>query len=269
VVLASVESLSQAVGLEALVLGKVLVRVGVLCLWCVAVPVATLLVLRPEARSSEGLLALACWAGLIAAYTLFWFALASLVDALVLSSALGALVLVSSWVVLVLVLPVALSLGAAAASPAPSRAELATETRLITVESLTRFADQFGRDYTATSTTRSYCCPKTDASRCPSGCARFSSRAKSWTFASNVHSMPSTHSSRASRRWSIGLACCRLRSWSMRAWRRSPVTAHVGYHACATVGVRGLEREHITRIGCSRDRWQVRILDEPHSQVHG
>ena len=40
-----------------------------------------------------------------------------------------------------------LSLGAALASPAPSRAELATETRIITAQSLARFADEFGSDY--------------------------------------------------------------------------------------------------------------------------
>lgn len=139
--------LSQPVRLGAVVAAKVVIRAAVLGVVCIAAPLAALLVLRPPLRDGAGLALLAGAGALIAAYALFWFALAVLVDALARSSALGALVLVSSWVVLVLVFPVALSLGAALASPAPSRAELATETRIITAQSLTRFADEFGRDY--------------------------------------------------------------------------------------------------------------------------
>jgi ABC-2 type transport system permease protein len=45
------------------------------------------------------------------------------------------------------VFPVALSLVAAVASPAPSRAELATDTRIITAQSLVRFAEKWGSEY--------------------------------------------------------------------------------------------------------------------------
>lgn len=139
--------LSQPVRLGAVVAGKIAVRAAVLGLWCIALPLAVLLSQRPQLRTPAGLALLAAAAALIAAYALFWFALAILVDVLVRSSALGALVLLSSWVVLVLVLPVVLSLGAALVSAAPSRAELATETRTITAQSLARFADEFGSDY--------------------------------------------------------------------------------------------------------------------------
>lgn len=139
--------LSQPVRLGALVLGKVAVRAVVLCVWCVVLPVVASLALRPETRSAAGLAALAGWAALVVAYVLFWFALAALVDGVARSGALGALVLIASWVALVIVSPVALSLGASLASPAPSRAELATQTRVITAESLARLADAFGSDY--------------------------------------------------------------------------------------------------------------------------
>jgi len=139
--------LSQPVRLGAVVAAKVAVRAAVLGVGCAALPLAALLALGAPLRGPAGLGLLAGAGALIAAYALFWFALAVLVDALARSSALGALVLVSSWVLLVLVVPVALSLGAALASPAPSRAELATETRTITAQSLARFADEFGSDY--------------------------------------------------------------------------------------------------------------------------
>jgi ABC-2 type transport system permease protein len=139
--------LAQPVGLRTVVMGKIAVRGTLLLFWAVATPLVGLLLLRPEARDRSAAALLACWAGLIAAYTLFWFAYAVLVDSFAKSSALNALILVSSWVILVLVIPVALNLGASRLSPAPSRAELATQTRLLTIENLNQLKDQFGTDY--------------------------------------------------------------------------------------------------------------------------
>jgi ABC-2 type transport system permease protein len=138
--------LSQPVRLGTVVAGKVAVRAAVVGLWCAVVPLAVLLVLRRE-PGEGGLVQLVAAGALIAAYALFWFALAVVVDAFSRSSALGALVLVASWVALVLIFPVALSLGAAVASPAPSRAELATDTRIITAQSLVRFAEKWRSEY--------------------------------------------------------------------------------------------------------------------------
>lgn len=139
--------LSQPVGLRTVVLGKVTARIAVLFFWAVAIPTIALLFLRPVVREGSGLVLLACWMGLIAAYALLWFALAVLVNSFAKSSALNALVLVSAWVLLVLVLPVAVNLGAALASPAPSRAGLATQTRMITMDNLERLKDRFGTEY--------------------------------------------------------------------------------------------------------------------------
>lgn len=139
--------LAQPIGLRTIVLGKIAVRGTVLLFWAVATPLVGLLLLRPEARDSSAFVLLGCWIGLIAAYTLFWFAFAVLVDSFAKSSALNALILVSSWVLLVLVLPVALNLYASRMSPAPSRAELATQTRLLTIDNLNQLKDQFGTDY--------------------------------------------------------------------------------------------------------------------------
>lgn len=139
--------LAQPIGLRTIVMGKIAVRGTVLLFWVVATPLVGLLLLRPEARESSAFVLLGCWVGLIAAYTLFWFAFAVLVDSFAKSSALNALILVSSWVLLVLVLPVALNLYASRMSPAPSRAELATQTRLLTIDNLNQLKDQFGTDY--------------------------------------------------------------------------------------------------------------------------
>ena len=70
------------------------------------------------------------WALLVGAYALFWFALVVAVNAFGASSATNAMVLVIAWVLLVLVAPVLLNLAVTQASPAPSRTELASATRV-------------------------------------------------------------------------------------------------------------------------------------------
>ncbi len=139
--------LSQPVALGPVVVAKVLVRAVVLLLWAVSIPVLLVVLMRPEARVQAGVIGLGYFAGLTAAYALFWFALAVVVDAFSRSSALSALALVSTWVMLVLVVPVVVNLVAATISPAPSRAELATQTRLITIENLDQLSGKFGADY--------------------------------------------------------------------------------------------------------------------------
>lgn len=139
--------LSQPLTLATLVLGKIAVRAGVLLSLVVLVPLLGLLLARPEARAPAQLLLMACWAALVLAYAAFWFAVAAVVNAYSGNSAVNALVLAATWVVLVLVLPVSLNLGVQQLSPAPSRTELATTTRLITIAGLQRYNDLLGTDY--------------------------------------------------------------------------------------------------------------------------
>jgi ABC-2 type transport system permease protein len=73
--------------------------------------------------------------------------LAAAVNALGRSSAFNALLLVAAWVLLVLVLPVLLNLAVQSASPAPSRIELATRTRMVTIEGLNRYNQLLSADY--------------------------------------------------------------------------------------------------------------------------
>jgi hypothetical protein len=87
------------------------------------------------------------WSALVAAYTLFWFAVAALVNTVGLSSSTNALIMVALWTILVLILPVAMNLAVGLVSPAPSRTELASRTRVATAESLHEYEDLYSADY--------------------------------------------------------------------------------------------------------------------------
>jgi ABC-2 type transport system permease protein len=84
---------------------------------------------------------------LVIAYGLFWFALSALVNSLRRASATNALLLIGTWVLLVLVVPVVLNLAVSSAHPAPSRTDLATQTRLVTIDGLKRYKYLFSTDY--------------------------------------------------------------------------------------------------------------------------
>jgi ABC-2 type transport system permease protein len=139
--------LSQSVSLSRIVVGKIAVRAATLLVWAVVVPVVALTALRPEVRSVDYAGALLAWAGFVVAYGTIWFALAFAVNAFGRSSATNALILIGSWIVCVLVVPVVLNVVVSIASPAPSRTELATRTRLVTAEALTRNAALLSTDY--------------------------------------------------------------------------------------------------------------------------
>jgi len=140
--------LSQPLHLRTLVAGKLAARAVALLLPSVVVPACVLLLARwwmgEPAGGGAGLL---WWAALVGAYALFWFALVVAVNAFGASSATNAMVLVIAWVLLVLVVPVLLNLGVTTASPAPSRTELATRTRVVTAEAMSKHADLMSTDY--------------------------------------------------------------------------------------------------------------------------
>lgn len=139
--------LSQPLTALTLVLGKVALRAAAVLGTVLFVLLAVLLATRPELRTIDGLTLLGAAAGIVVAYGLFWFALAAAVNAIGRSSAFNALLLVAGWVLLLLVLPVLLNLAVQAASPAPSRIELATRTRLLTIEGLNRYNALLSADY--------------------------------------------------------------------------------------------------------------------------
>ncbi|MCM5680651.1 DUF3526 domain-containing protein [Schlegelella sp. S2-27] len=139
--------LSQPLSLTTLLAGKVALR-AVALLGTVALVVLLVLGASRAAPAGAG-----AWGQLAASivvitfYAGFWFALAAAVNALGRSSAFNALVLVTGWVLLVLVAPVVMNLAVSLASPAPSRVELSTRTRLITIDALNRYNDLLSADY--------------------------------------------------------------------------------------------------------------------------
>lgn len=139
--------LSQPIGLPVLAAGKITVRAGALLAWALIVPTVALAIVRPEARSAAYLGPLLWWGALVVAYAALWFALALTVNAFGRSSATNALVLVGIWIACVLVAPVLLNVVVSVAKPVPSRTELATRTRLVTGEALSRYASLLSADY--------------------------------------------------------------------------------------------------------------------------
>lgn len=139
--------LAQPLTLGILVAGKVAVRAAALLSVAAVGPALLVLALRPDARAGEQWPWLVVLVALVAAYGVFWFALAAVVNSLGRSSAANALALVGLWVVLVLVAPVLLNLVVARLAPMPSRTELATQTRLITIHGLNEYSELLGTDY--------------------------------------------------------------------------------------------------------------------------
>lgn len=139
--------LSQPLTLPRLVLAKTLVRAGAIIGLAVLVPALALLITRHAQLDAAALGLLGLWMALVIAYGLFWFVLSALVNSLGRASATNALLLIGAWVLLVLVVPVAMNLAVSRAYPAPSRTDLATQTRLVTIDGLNRFSHLFGQDY--------------------------------------------------------------------------------------------------------------------------
>jgi len=137
--------LSQPLSIATLLGGKIALRAAVLLTAAVALPVVALLVARPQTLQTAGPAVL--WALLVGAYALFWFTAVVAVNAFGKSSAANAMTLMVSWVLLVLVVPVLINLAAAYVHPAPSRAELATQTRVATALAMRDHAALLSTDY--------------------------------------------------------------------------------------------------------------------------
>lgn len=137
--------LSQPLALLTLIAGKISLRAAVLLGAAVLLPMAALLLVRPQALHAAG--TTLWWALLVGAYALFWFSAVVAVNAFGKSSAANAMILMVGWVLLVLVAPVLLNLAAAFVSPAPSRAELATRTRVATALAMRDNAALLSTDY--------------------------------------------------------------------------------------------------------------------------
>ena len=121
--------LSQPLSLRTFVLGKAAVRFVVLASLTLGFALSGAL-LGGAGLAREGAAgALALSAMLLVGYTLFWFALALLVNAWGRSSAANALALVGVWLALAIVVPGLAGIAVESTHPAPSRVELVNRTR--------------------------------------------------------------------------------------------------------------------------------------------
>ena len=138
---------SQPLSLTTLLAAKVTVRLIALLAVAIPLPLIVLLAIFPEARTIASMALMLSWALLIAGYTLFWFTVAAFVNVLGRPSSQNALIMVALWTVLVLILPVAMNLAVNAVSPAPSRTELASRTRVVTADALREYENLYSADY--------------------------------------------------------------------------------------------------------------------------
>ena len=140
--------LSQPVTLQLLMIAKLTARmVPVMIISILAITLPFLILRGTAVIASDQLLYGLVAVLIVLAYALFWFMLALFINSFGFSSAGNALILVGIWAFLVLVAPVLLNVYVSRVSPAPSRIELATETRLITIDGLNRYQELLSSDY--------------------------------------------------------------------------------------------------------------------------
>ena len=121
--------LSQPVSLATFMIGKAATRMLVLLGVTLALSLGGALLSGARLTGEHALTALALFVLLALGYTLFWFALALLVNAYGRSSAANALTLMVLWLGLVVVVPGLASVAVDTAATGPSRTELVTASR--------------------------------------------------------------------------------------------------------------------------------------------
>lgn len=122
-------ALVQPVPLRRLLLAKLAARAGVVLALAIVLSVLALFVSGAELGAPGALSRLFLWIGVVAAYGLFWFAAAVLVNALGRRSSWNALVLAALWLAICVVVPALLQLAAERTFPVPSRLELVSQQR--------------------------------------------------------------------------------------------------------------------------------------------
>lgn len=121
--------LSQPVTVSQFVLGKIMLRGGLVIGGAVIVTVFGLLIANPDIVAAGHVSRLGVLTLVLALYGSFWFGLSILVNALGYKSSTNALMLMGTWITLVLIVPVALNLFAKALYPLPSRIEMVQALR--------------------------------------------------------------------------------------------------------------------------------------------
>ncbi len=136
--------LAQPLSPRTLLVAKIGVRVGLVLLVGVVLPLLVAALFGVGAGAAAGLME---WTALVAAYALFWFAVALLIAGLGRGSSANALTLLGVWLVLVVLVPATLNVVAVSRYPVPSRVGLITAERSATREAEQRGAELLGLYY--------------------------------------------------------------------------------------------------------------------------
>ena len=121
-------ALSQPIGLDTLLAGKVALRSLIIIGAIVLFSIAALVVSGASLTPGSGIRVL-MWVGAVAAYGLFWFALASAVVSSGWNSTTNATILATAWLVLVVMTPSLFNLVVTLVYPVPSRVEMVQAMR--------------------------------------------------------------------------------------------------------------------------------------------
>ena len=137
-------TLSQPVSLAQLAAAKIVVRGAVAFGLTCAFTLLGALGAGVDLGSPGAVAALAALFGVTAAYGLFWFSLALLVNSFGRGSATNAMVLAGAWLTLALVIPSTVALIATTLHPVPSRVEMIQAVRSATQDASARGAELLG-----------------------------------------------------------------------------------------------------------------------------
>lgn len=126
-------ALSQPIGVRTLLAGKVWLRALIIIGTVVLFSVTALLLSGARLDDGNGF-RLAMWVGAVAAYGLFWFALATAVVSAGWNSTTNATILATAWLVFVVMTPSLFNLVVTSVYPVPSRVEMVQAMREATDE---------------------------------------------------------------------------------------------------------------------------------------
>ena len=121
--------LAHPISLKELLASKIIARAGVLVASILGLGLAALFAVGTNLESADTWARFGLWITATLLYSLFWFAMAVMVNVYGRNSAANGIALAGTWLALVVVLPTLVSLLATTIYPAPSRMELTVAAR--------------------------------------------------------------------------------------------------------------------------------------------
>ncbi|MBL8628386.1 MAG: ABC transporter permease subunit [Rhodospirillaceae bacterium] len=121
--------MSHPISLRKLMASKLVSRIAILLAVVIAFGVGAVMAVGSELNQAETWARFGFWLGATVLYSIFWFALAVLVNAAGKSSATNGIVLAGSWLAFVVVIPTIVSVVTSTLYPAPSRLDFIAASR--------------------------------------------------------------------------------------------------------------------------------------------